>query len=234
MGISFEKLDAQAPSLVKFARKAQFSLSRHGLEGHRAKVALCLDFSGSMRALYKSGQVQALTERVLALATQLDDDGAIDVFLFDSSAEYLGELSLTDFQGGVDRLTTGRRMGTTNYAAAMALVRARAESGSDGLPTYVMFLTDGSPDSRRSATAQLVDASREPIFWQFLGVGEGPFDYLRRLDESVPGRLVDNASFFQASDVASISDQELLGHMLEEYPDWLRAAARERLLPSVD
>lgn len=48
--ISFEKLQAEAPSLVKLARKAQFNLSKRGLDEHQAKVALCLDFSGSMRA----------------------------------------------------------------------------------------------------------------------------------------------------------------------------------------
>lgn len=241
MPISFEKLDQQAPALVKLAKKAQFNLSKHGLEGHRAKVALCLDFSGSMRVLYRDGHVQALAERVLALATQLDDDGAIDVFVFDTAADYLGEMTIGDFAGGVDRLTAGRRMGRTNYAAVMALVREHyAPAGRPGmprkahgpaqLPAYVMFLTDGAPDSRRAATTQLVEASHEAIFWQFMGVGEGPFDYLTRLDESVPGRLIDNASFFQTTDVLSVPDQELFAKMLSEYPDWLRAAAAKHLI----
>jgi uncharacterized protein with von Willebrand factor type A (vWA) domain len=49
VSISFEKLERQAPELVSLAKKAQFNLSRHDLEDQRAKVALCLDHSGSMR-----------------------------------------------------------------------------------------------------------------------------------------------------------------------------------------
>lgn len=113
MGISFEKLEQQAPELVSLAKKAQFNLSKHGLDGQPAKVALCLDYSGSMRKVYADGQMQALAERVLALATQLDDDGAIDVFFFGTDAWYAGELGLTDYQGGVDRLRDGHRFGLT-------------------------------------------------------------------------------------------------------------------------
>lgn len=239
MPVSFEKLEKHAPGLVSLAKKAQFNLSKYGLEGHQAKVALAIDFSGSMRSLYRSGQVQALAERVLALGTQLDDDGAIDVFVFDSDADYLGELTLNDYVGGIDRLTRGRRMGTTNYAAAMRLIRAHyaggkrnifRKGGPADMPAYVLFLTDGAPDSRAAATKELVEASRGPIFWQFLAVGEGPFDYLRRLDESVPGRLVDNANLFEATDVASIGDQELFSAMLTEYPSWLGLARQHNLI----
>lgn len=65
-----------------------------------------------------------------------------------------------------------------------------------------------------------------------MGVGEGPFDYLRRLDESVPGRLIDNANFFQATDIPSVSDHDLFARMLHEYPAWLRAAVAKQLLRS--
>jgi uncharacterized protein YegL len=241
MPVSFDKLEKQAPGLVSLAKKAQFNLSKRDLTGHVAKVAICLDYSGSMRPLYKSGQVQALAERVLALATQLDDDGAVDVFCFDSGAAYLGELTPADYIGGVDRLTAGRRMGTTNYAAAMQLVRKhyatgrrsllRKERAAAEMPAYVIFVTDGAPDSRTAATKQLVESSRtDAIFWQFMGVGNGPFDYLRRLDESVPGRLIDNANFFEASDIASVPDQRLFDQMLAEYPGWLPQARAHGLL----
>ncbi len=104
MPVSFDTLGAQAPELVSLAKKAQFNLSKHGLEGQAAKVALCLDHSGSMRPVYASGQMQALAERVLALSTQLDDDGSIDVFFFDTDAVYAGEIGVTDYAGAVDRL----------------------------------------------------------------------------------------------------------------------------------
>lgn len=230
MAISLEKLATTAPTLVSLAKGAQVRLHRQGLSGHRAKVALCLDHSGSMRRLYSSGLVQRLAERVLALATQIDDDGAIDVFAFGTTGSYLGELTVADFAGGVDRLTLRMRYGTTNYAGVMELVRTHYRGTV--LPAYVMFVTDGAPDSKSKASRQIVDASREPLFWQFMGVGGGPFDYLRRLDESVGGRLVDNANFFEVPDLALLPDDALYAAMLAEYPSWLVAARAAGLLGS--
>lgn len=221
MAISFEKVESQAPSLVKLVKKAAFGLSKHGLDGQAAKVALCLDHSGSMRALYAKGVVQQLAERALALATQFDDDGAIDVFLFDTSALHAGELRLEDHVGGVDRLRTGRRMGTTDYAGAMRLVREHF--ADDGLPVYVLFVTDGSPDNRTLAKQELVAASQRNIFYKFLGVGEGPFDFLRRLDD-LRGRPVDNAHFVEAEDIEAVGDAQFFDLLLEEYGEWLVAA----------
>ena len=262
MAISLDKLARTAPGLVNLAKGAQVNLTKRGLAGHRAKVALCLDHSGSMRKLYKQGVVQALAERVLALATQIDDDGAIDVFAFGAEGSYLGELTVADFAGGVDRLIRDMRYGTTNYAAVMELVRAHYRSGGLSpspaashsatpesqlgrqvsviaghvltrpaeLPAYVMFVTDGAPDSRSKAARQIVEASREGIFWQFMGVGGGPFDFLRRLDASVPGRLIDNAGFFEATDPTELADDALYAEMLSEYPSWLREAKRAGVL----
>lgn len=239
MPISLEKLATQAPTLVSLAKEARTSLDSHGLDGHRAKVALCLDYSGSMQGLYRSGEVQALAERVLALATQIDDDGAIDVFAFESRAHYLGELTITDFAGGVDRLTRSLRWGSTDYAGALSLVRShyapasgggmlsrfRKAPAADRLPAYVMFVTDGAPDSRAAAAREVTAASGDPLFWQFLGIGAGPFDFLRHLDD-LDGRQVDNCGFFETSDLARLSDQDLYGRMLAEYPAWVAEAHR--------
>ncbi|WP_242605810.1 VWA domain-containing protein [Frankia sp. Cppng1_Ct_nod] len=221
------KIQSHAPGLLTLVKKAQFGLSKRGLEGERAKVALCLDHSGSMRALYAKGVVQGLAERALALATQFDDDGAIDVFIFDTGAIYAGELRIEDHAGGVDRLRAGRRLGRTDYAAAMKLVREHFPA--DGLPVYVLFVTDGAPDSRSAAKAELVAASQRNIFYKFLGVGEGPFDFLRRLDD-LRGRPVDNAHFIESEDAETIGDQQLFDLLLEEYPQWLDDARKARLI----
>ena len=88
-----------------------------------------------MRNEYRNGSMQRLAEKALALATQLDDDGAIDLFLFDSTAEYVGEVTLANFRNIIDKLTSGRRMGTTNYADTVpqACCTLQAHPGSCGL-----------------------------------------------------------------------------------------------------
>ncbi|MGW6128881.1 VWA domain-containing protein [Cellulomonas sp. NPDC055163] len=224
MAISFEKLQTRAPELVNLAKKAQFNLSKHDLEGHAAKVALCLDHSGSMRTAYASGQMQALAERVLALGTQLDDDGAIDVFFFGTEAWHAGELTLDDYVGGVDRLRAGRHLGLTDYAGAIRAVREHYGLTDPGatadLPVYVLFLTDGAPTSRTAATNELRDASGSPVFWKFLSIGSEDIPFLQKLDD-LTDRVVDNADYQPVGDLAAVKDQALFDLLLVEYPEWL-------------
>lgn len=224
MAISFDKLQTRAPELVNLAKKAQFNLSKHDLEGHAAKVALCLDHSGSMRAAYASGQMQALAERVLALGTQLDDDGSIDVFFFGTEAWHAGELTLDDYRGGVDRLRAGRHLGLTDYAGAIRAVREHygltAPGATADVPVYVLFLTDGDPTSRTRATDELRDASGSPVFWKFLSIGDEDIPFLQKLDD-LSDRVVDNADYQPVGDLALVQDQALFDLLLVEYPEWL-------------
>lgn len=122
MSISFAKVEEKAPGLLNLVKQSRVELSKQGLEAARAQVVLVLDYSGSMSRSYKSGAMQRLAEKILAIATSFDDDGAIDFFVFDTNAAHLGALSLDDYIGGIDRLTNGRRMGTTNYAKAFYAV----------------------------------------------------------------------------------------------------------------
>lgn len=245
MGISLEKLQQQAPTLVDLRKSVDTALTQHaGLKNHVAKVALALDYSGSMSSLYQNGSVQALAEKVLALATAFDDDGEIDVFIFESHAHYVGSLSIANYRDGIQRLLSNYSMGSTNYAAVIDLIRQHYHSepvkrgmfnrllGKDSerpYPSYVMFITDGEPDSRSAAEAQIREAAKEPIFWQFMGVGSSAFDFLSKLD-TMQGRVIDNANFFAVANPKSIADAELYKKMLAEYPDWLVKAGKQGIV----
>lgn len=258
MPVELGKLQKEAPELVSLAKEAETQLTNFGLQGHEAKVALCLDNSGSMGGFYNAGLVQRVAERVLALGTRFDDDGAIDVFGFGSSAAYLGELTISNYKGGVDNLIRKCPGGSTDYAGAMSLVRqhflgtgggaglpalqgagkkikgmfkkthqvaeeAPTPGGPLDMPIYVLFLTDGEPNSRPAAQQQLVQASAEGIFWCFVGIGSNAsaFSFLSELD-NLPGRTVDNAFFF-ADDLTS-PDEDVYQAMLMEYGPWVKAA----------
>jgi stress response protein SCP2 len=252
-----KRMAEQAPQLVSLAKKAQLTLEKKGLGEHRARVALVLDISGSMSALYRQGKVQALAERVLALATRFDDDGAIDVFLFGEKVHTAGEMSLANFQEFVVRqLRRYGLEGGTYYGKAMRAVRAHYFRGGGGvldhpvparLPVYVMFLTDGATMDEAETRRQLVSASFQPIFWQFMGLGRSrrqacaggggflasalatDFAFLEKLDE-LPGRYVDNAGFFSVEDPAQVGDEELYELLMGEYPGWARAAPSRGLV----
>ncbi len=218
-----KKMERQAPQLVSLAKKAQVSLEKVGLSQHTARVALCLDISASMSGLYRAGKIQRFAEKVLALGTRFDDDGAIDVFLFGSSAHEAGGMGIDNFKDFVPQMQ--RRFpleGGTMYGRAMELIRrhyfpdalgrARTSPRSDVTPVYVMFLTDGQTADAEVTKQQVQWSSYEPIFWQFMGLGKSrkdvkkggggfwasalasDFSFLEELD-TMTGRYCDNANF---------------------------------------
>ena len=239
MGLSLEKVQEKAPELLSLAKNAHEALGKKQLGDQKAKVALVLDYSGSMRREYQDGSMQRLAEKILALGTQLDDDGAIDLFVFDSSAAYLGEVTLGDYKGSVDRLTRNRRMGTTDYAGAFNLLVKHygfsSTAAKNGLfkktsgqplktpanePVFAVFLTDGAPDSPQAAREALAAASFAPIFWQFLSIGPSPIRFLQELDD-LDGRYIDNADYKPVGNVDRLSDNQLFDLLLDEYPGWI-------------
>lgn len=247
MAISLDKIEQKAPELLSLSKNANHTLKSKGLEGHRAKVALCLDFSMSMTNHYNSGAMQRLAEKVLAFGSQIDDDGAIDIFIFGREAEYLGELTIDNFRDGLAKLLGNRRKTSTAYHAAFDLIRDHyfpTKKGLGGLfgktatpnaplstpaelPVHVTFLTDGSPDSRKLAQESLVKASFVPIFWQFLSIGSEEFPFLVKLDD-LKTRYVDNADYKPVGDVDKLTSTELYNALLDEYPEYIQVQRANR------
>jgi hypothetical protein len=240
MGISLDKVEQHAPELLSLAKSAQQVLQDRDLTGLTAEVAIVLDFSGSMRSLYSDGSVQKLVNKVLALATQLDDDGEIDLFIFESRAHYLGKVSLGNFRNIVADYTRTKSMGTTDYAGAFRKVVEQFNHGAGqkrGLfgskkaagnaplsapvptPALALFVTDGAPDDQRAAAEALTAASFRPIFWQLISIGR-PIPFLQRLDD-LDGRYIDNADYFPVASLDSLTDEKLFGKVFDEYPAWV-------------
>ena len=237
--LSLEKtLAKESPKLLDLSKKAALSLEKKGLGDHRAKVALCLDISGSMSSMYSSGVIQEFVERILALGCRLDDDGSIDVFLFGINGYQPAPITTKDFNGYIKRMLASQRLeGDTKYATAIELVRKfytdykyeRSEPFKTDTPVYVMFLTDGQPSDKAQATRALKNASFEPIFWQFMGVGNADFSYLEKLDD-LDGRYIDNADFFSVQNLKAMSDEQLYEKLTNEYPGWLKLASTKGLI----
>ena len=245
-----KKIQQEAPHLIDLSKKAQISLEKVGLQQHVAKVALCLDISGSMSKLYKTGKIQHFVERILALGTRFDDDGSIDIFLFGKNAHDAGELTISNNRHFIkDLLQQYKLESSTYYSKAITMIRKHYIGSSShrkqpvpmDSPVYVMFVTDGDTFDREQTTKQIVNASYEPIFWQFMAIDENKdkkglfgstrssFKYLEELD-SLDGRFMDNAGFFSVSDPADIPDQELYDLLMSEYPGWVKEAKIKGLI----
>jgi stress response protein SCP2/uncharacterized protein YegL len=254
-----KRLVAEAPRLLDLTKRAAVSLEKRGLGEHTARVALCLDISGSMSSLYSSGKIQALVERILALGLRFDDNGQVDVFLFGAGGYEEPPVTVANHASYVPDMTARRHLEAgTSYGAAMRLIRERyfgaagprSQPLADTQPVYVMFVTDGAPMDRKEAEEQLRFSSHEPIFWQFMAIGrsnkavdaggkkkrgllariaDSQFAFLEQLDD-LPGRHLDNADFFGVTDPSNLSDDQLYELLMTEYPGWLEAARRGGLL----
>ncbi|PLR91602.1 VWA domain-containing protein [Bacillus sp. T33-2] len=250
-----KKMATQAPKILDLSKKAKVSLEKVGLQSHQAKVALCLDISGSMFNLYKSGKIQEFAERILALGTRFDDDGSIDIFLFGQNAHNVGELSIDNFNGFVNNIIRKHPLeGGTYYGKVIKEIRQhyfgtaakRQKPLSRDIPIYVMFVTDGATFDENVTVSHIQNSSYEPIFWQFMAIGksnkdvkrrkgkfrslfQSDFSFLEQLD-NMSGRYVDNADFFSVEDPIAISDSELYDLLMEEYPDWVKQATAKSLI----
>ena len=96
---------------------------------------------------------------------------------------------------------------------------SRKEKSRD--PVLILFITDGATSNRNAAEREIRDASREPLFWKFMGIEAGrvDFEFLEKLDD-LPGRVVDNADFFKVQSPIRLSDAELFELLVNELDSW--------------
>ena len=216
--------------VVDLSKKAQIELKKRSLENSKSQVVLILDISKSMNALFKSGVIQELIQRILGLALNFDDDGSIDIILFGTRAYQLPPATLNNLDHYVERdvLSNYNIIEATKYATALKMIQSKYK-GNQGDPVFVIFVTDGNNSDKKESTQLITDLSRESIFFQFVGIGKEIFPYLNKLDD-LPGRFIDNAGFMHVDDLATIDDSELYARLLNEYPEWLREARNKDIL----
>lgn len=221
MGIfdMFKKKDNEEESLAQKVNLAKeevhkVCLDKKPLINLKAKVALVLDYSGSMDWLYSDGTVQRVVEKMLPLAMNFDDDGSMETWLFSDSCRRLKDANLNNLDGYIKRETKGKSMGGTNYSPVMEDIIKFYKN--EKLPVYVIFITDGDNMDKADTTETIIEAAKKPIFWQFVGLGSSKFSYLESLD-NLEGRYVDNADFFSVKNADDITYKDLL----KEFPTWL-------------
>jgi len=238
-------LEKKAPQLIPLAKKARVALEKKRIQDHVAAVALIMDVSGSMDSMFQDGTVQNVVERILGLGLNFDDNGAIDMFAFQSRAYSLGELQAEDVKDADTWILNKVSMGGTQYAPVInkVLEHYKYDTSSGGLdsgssvtatlpaeqPVYAFFVTDGDCFDKSKAQKAIQNASKYPIFFQFVGIGNSSFNFLEKLDD-MEGRFVDNANFFSASSIKNMSDELLYEKMMNEYPQWLVEVKRKGLL----
>lgn len=99
-------------------------VKKKGIEGQKANVILCLDFSGSMSMLYSNGFVQQVLERIIPIAMAFDDDQSMPVYIFhDTAYRVLPDVTIDNVHGYVrNNITSKYSYGSTCYAPPIDLI----------------------------------------------------------------------------------------------------------------
>jgi hypothetical protein len=205
--------------MVVLVKTAAVSLTKNGISTtQRALVYLVLDRSGSMANYYRSGAVQRFSERVLALASNLDDDGEVPTVMFSNNIDGQIDLTIGQHEGAIDQLhRSSGRMGGTVYAMPIEWIIGHYLNTGASEPAFVVFQTDGAPNDRNMTRMLLQNAVRYPIKWDFHGWGPDT-SFLDELDDlnednSDPG-VWDNVSTLRVgANPDAMPDGQLFDHM---------------------
>lgn len=198
-------------------------VKKEKIDAKTARVVFVLDHSGSMIGMYKDGTVQDVLERIFPMAMCFDDNAELEFYWFDKLFKELEPVNYSNLDGYVHDIILSKKehFGTTYYAPIIEEIVTRyGEKNPAKIPTFVIFITDGSNADIRASKQALIKASRYNIFWKFVGIGNEKFDFLEKLD-NLEGRFIDNANFININNISAIDDKELYSLLLTEYNDWL-------------
>lgn len=200
------------------------------LQNMRARVALVLDFSGSMENMFEDGTVQAAIERIMPIASQFDDDGELDLWIFSNGFNRLESVNMDNFYGMAERIYNKYDMGGTRYSPVMKDVLDKyIKEDPDYLPAYIFFLTDGDNFDKFETELLIKNNCEKPVFWQFIGLGTDDMSFLEALDD-MEGRTIDNVDFFRLSKPNHISDENLYAKIFDEYPSWVKEVRKKGII----
>lgn len=237
-----EKLEKHVVNLskcmVNLSKKASVDLGET-----KARVIAVLDYSGSMSSLYRRGVVQEVLNKLVPLGLTFDDNGEIEVYLFENNYKKMDEMTINNYSDYVHSVIdkSNYRMGGTEYAPVLRAIKdinkpasvggffgglfgkkkAVDNGGNTGENVFVIFITDGDNSDKRETDTIIRELSKTRTFIQFVGIGNDSFSYLRKLDD-LDGRDVDNTGFTKFNDITKVSDSELYENVLEQFADWLK------------
>lgn len=229
-----DKIEKSQPKLLDLAKKSLISLEKKQLLGVTARVGLVLDRSGSMSKQYKCGDVQQVIDRVAPLALNFDDNGAFECWAFGEKSCQLDDVALTNVAGYIDTCMGGWKKwpigaAFNNEPAAIEQATQYYAQFNDGIPTYIVFVSDGGVSESRKITKLITEAAKLPIFWQFVGIGGRDYGILKKLD-TLENRVIDNCNFFDLDHINQVSDGDLYDLLLQEFPIWLAQAKQKGMV----
>lgn len=197
--------------------------SKIDMTKHMARVALAMDYSGSMSNLFANGSIQDVITRLLPIALKFDDNGELESWLFSDDKERLDAVTINNYKNYVKKVMMNARMsmGGTNYAPVLKdIVKYYKDVEPSEIPAFIIFITDGENWDTEQTNRIVKELSNYNMFVQFIGIGNENFKYLKSLDD-MRGRKYDNTGFTAVKDMNQMTDEELYTEILKQYKNWL-------------
>lgn len=228
--VNFTKGEEKLPVDMRKAlnlRKQQVALvlTKHRMTGLRCRVVVVLDVSGSTSSLYRKGVFSRAVERVAPVAAQVDDGAEMQAWAMGGRAKRLDDITIGELPQWLQTYTAKRYTeaeGWNNEKAVIEDVARYVAREPLDIPTLVLFFHDGGVTDNKGTEKALRAVEREPVFWQFIGIGRSNYGILEKLD-TLSDRQYDNTGFFALDDLDAVSDEELYDRILQEFPSWMRS-----------
>lgn len=217
-----------------------------------AQVVVVLDYSGSMNSLYNNGTVQQTLSRLVPLGLTFDDNGAVEVFLFQNDFKQLDAMTLDNYADYIENVArkSGYSMGGTCYAPVLRAVINGADVSYTEVEEVKGFLgfkkqkevvklkhqpgivNDAVPtyilfitDGANSDETKTSELLREVCAKNVFiqFVGIGNESF-RYLEQldTLSGRSRDNTGFCRMTDLTAVPDEQLYTTVLAEFANWLK------------
>jgi E3 ubiquitin-protein ligase RGLG len=94
------------------------------------------------------------------------------------------------------------------------VTRAVEHALENKMLTILIILADGQVTSVRDTEMSIVEASKSPLSIVCVGIGDGPWDEMRRFDDGLPTRKFDNFQFLELGQIQQSAAAE--GKTLDE------------------
>lgn len=204
--------------LINMSKSSKIDMTKH-----QARVALAMDYSGSMGNLFRNGSVQNVITRLLPIALKFDDNGELESWLFSNDYDSLEPVTINNYKNYVREFMMNSRMsmGGTNYAPVLEdIVSYYKDIEPSTIPAFIIFITDGENWDTGETNKIIRELSNYNMFVQFVGIGDESFSYLKSLD-NMKGRKCDNTGFIAVENMNSMTDDKLYTELLRQYKDWL-------------
>ena len=252
-------------NLINLTKQVKITLEKRKAPKIITQVGVSFDISGSTQSFYGSGAgsyIQALVDRIFAIAVTFDDNGALNAWVFDSLNSQVADIVLSNYLTYVKKHILDNKAihkwGTTNYhsvieainkyynfpdtdsavveavAGTFAKIKSAFSFGKKKAevpivaepsstlpdPAYIIFATDGAPDSARLAEQAIAATKNDRIFWQFAGIeGTGTsYEFLKQLAATYGNVSFDTISPTDTSD-SELYDKLISAKFVKWYSD---------------